>query len=182
MFAGQRREGFYVDLGSIFDLGDLRPFEARMRRSASRRWRPRPASTRPTDFSVHSIALKVPKADLTRDGTTPTDPTSQDSVIGVWASASRAGGGDSHAVVRHVHEAGEWVQVSRLGNPLFNEVIVPMGYKDQWNSLPPSADNRFLRGVQHPELASTAPRAVPGSVPEPRGADSRRARTSWRFC
>jgi hypothetical protein len=64
-----------------------------------------------------------------------------------------------------IHEAGEWLQVSRLGNPLFNEVLVGMGFKDLWNSLPPYADNRFVKGVQHPELAALLPVLYPGVFP-----------------
>ncbi len=62
-------------------------------------------------------------------------------------------------------EAGEWVQVSRLGNPLFNEVIVPMGLKDLWNSLPAADDAQFLQHVQHPELAALLPVLYPGVFP-----------------
>ncbi len=158
VFAGQRLEGFYVDLGSIFDLANLRPFE-NLHIGAL-------AATvgvdSTTDFGVHSIALKVPKSDLTADGSTPTDPTSAKSVVGVWATASR-----KRALIRQpytgwVEEAGEWVQVSRLGNPLFNEVVVPMGLKDLWNSLPPAADGQFLSHVQHPELAALLPVLYPG--------------------
>src|ERR1700758_5039087 len=57
------------------------------------------------------------------------------------------------------------MQVSRLGNPLFNEVLVGMGFKDLWNSLPPSADKRFVGGVQHPELAVLLPVLYPGVFP-----------------
>src|SRR6516162_3827333 len=57
------------------------------------------------------------------------------------------------------------MQVSRLGNPLFNEVLVGMGFKDLWNALPPSADKRFVGGVQHPELAALLPVLYPGVFP-----------------
>jgi hypothetical protein len=57
------------------------------------------------------------------------------------------------------------VQVSRLGNPLFNEVIVPMSDKDRWNALPPSADDEFLKYVLHPELAALLPVLYPGVFP-----------------
>ena len=62
-------------------------------------------------------------------------------------------------------QAGEWMQVSRLGNPLFNEVLVGMGFKDLWNAVPPSADRRFVGGVQHPELATLLPVLYPGVFP-----------------
>ncbi len=108
----------------------------RSRTCISRRWPAAPGVNATNDFGVHSIALKVPKHELTRSGSTPTNAASQGSVIGVWAAASRR-----RAVIREgrsgrSHQTGHWVQVSRLGNPLFNEVIVPMGEKDRWNSLP----------------------------------------------
>jgi hypothetical protein len=161
VFAGQRLEGFYVDLGSIFDLGNLRPFENLHIGSLQAA-----AGVNGTnDFSVHSIALQVPKQDLTRRGANPTNPTSSDSVIGVWASASRQAAVVHDGYWSNEHQAGEWMQVSRLGNPLFNEVLVGMGFKDLWNSLPPSADARFAAGVQHPELATLLPVLYPGVFP-----------------
>ena len=114
---------------------------------------------------MHSIALQVPKADLTRHGSTPTNASSPDSVVGIWASASRQAATVREPWSGYVHEAGEWMQVSRLGNPLFNEVLVGMGFKDLWNSLPPYADKRFVGGVQHPELAALLPVLYPGVFP-----------------
>jgi hypothetical protein len=102
--------------------------------------------------------------DLTRHGVSPTDPMSR-SVIGVWASASRQAAVVREAYSEYMHQAGDWMQVSRLGNPLFNEVLVGMGFKDLWNSVPPSADSRFAAGVQHPELATLLPVLYPGVFP-----------------
>src|SRR5205807_3810507 len=85
VFAGQRAEGFYVDLGSIFDLADLRPFQ-------NLHLIPSPAApgvNGTQGLNVHTIAIQVPKAHLTRDGSNPTNPADSRSVIGVWASASR---------------------------------------------------------------------------------------------
>jgi hypothetical protein len=58
--------------------------------------------------------------------------------------------------------SGPWQQVSRLGNPLFNEVIVPMGRKDQWNKLLPAKDSGFLKYVKRPELGKLIPALYPG--------------------
>jgi hypothetical protein len=161
VFAGQRLEGFYVDLGSIFDLANLRPFENLHIGSLAAA-----AGVNGTNnFSVHSIALRVPKRDLTRHGYNPTDPMSSRSVVGVWASASRQAAAIRSPGSGVIEETGEWVQVSRLGNPLFNEVLVGMGGKDAWNALPPSADKGFLQGVAHPELASLLPVLYPGVFP-----------------
>ena len=170
VFAGQRLDGFYVDLGSIFDLADLRPFQQLhvfgMANAAG--------VNGLQGFGVHSIALRVPKSDLTRRGTTPTNPASRDAVVGVWATASRR-----RSLVREpgatVAQLGDWVQVSRLGNPLFNEVIVPMGEKDAWNALTPADDKQFLEYVQHPELARLLPGLYPGVFPQLAGLKAARA-------
>jgi hypothetical protein len=88
-----------------------------------------------------------------------------ESVVGVWASASRNKSRiydeRSGRSVGH----GPFRQVSRLANPLFNEVIVPMAAKDRWNSLPPSADSHFAQYVAKPELASLLPVLYPGVFP-----------------
>ena len=159
-FAGQRMEGFYVDLESAFDLLDLRPFsELHLIPGA-----PNHNGVDTTkDLNIHTIAIKVPISALTRDGSRPTDPSQSRSVIGVWGAASRRKVRIRQGEENDV-ESGPWTQVSRLGNPLFNEVIVPMGHKDTWNSLPPSADGRFLKYVQNPEVARLLPILYPTAV------------------
>jgi hypothetical protein len=160
VFAGQRLEGFYVDLGAIFDLADLRPFQ-------NLHLIPTPAAAgvdATKDLNVHTIAIQVPINQLTSNGSKPTDPADPHAVIGVYASASR-----QRAHIRwenaNPQNTGPQVQVSRLGNPLFNEVIVPMGKKDLWNSLPPDKDSQFLSYVQHPELAKLLPVLYPNVFP-----------------
>jgi hypothetical protein len=161
VFAGQRDEGFYVDLGAVFDLGDLRPFQnLHLIPTAAT-----PGIDGTKGFNVHTIAIQVPKHHLTSDGSRPTDPASSRSVIGAWGSASR-----SKATVRGYSQpgsgdAGPWVQVSRLANPLFNEVIVPMGRKDEWNSFSPKDDEKFVQFAQQPELARLIPVLYPGVFP-----------------
>jgi hypothetical protein len=171
VFAGQRAEGFYVDLGAVFDLADLRPFQ-------NLHIVPMPAAPGvdgTKGFNVHTIAIQVPKNHLTLDGSTPTKVNDPRAAIGVWASASRRkatvrGGDDDQD-----WETGPWVQVSRLGNPLFNEVIVPLGKKDHWNTLNPDKDSQFLQYVQHPELASLLPVLYPGVFPHLAGLTAARA-------
>jgi hypothetical protein len=159
VFAGQRLDGFYVDLGSIFDLGDVRPFQ-------NLHLIPTPAAPGVDAlraFNVHTLALQVPITDLTSSGKKPSSVTAKDAVIGVWTSAARAKGqvrqndGD--------HTSGPFVQVSRLGNPLFNEVIVPMAEKDRWNRLLPESDNQFAKYVASPELGKLLPVLYPGVFP-----------------
>ncbi len=159
VFAGQRREGFFVDLGSIFDLGDLRPFQnLHLIPTAAA-----PGVDATKDLNIHTIAIQVPKTQLTRDGSRPTNAADARSVIGVYASASRR----KARIIVHggETETGPWLQVSRLGNPLVNEVLIPMSMKDKWNSLPPSEDDDFLQFVQHPELGRLLPVLYPGAFP-----------------
>jgi len=160
IFAGQRLDGFYVDLGSVFDLLDLRPFQ-------NLHVIPTPASDGVDglrSYNVHTLALQVPISDLTVDGSTPSDPMSATSVIGVWASASR-----QKALVRNADgpdtSSGPWIQVSRLGNPLVNEALIPMTKKDYWNSVDPATDDQFSSYVDHPELAGLIPALYPGVFP-----------------
>ncbi|MBV8195841.1 MAG: DUF4331 domain-containing protein [Candidatus Dormibacteraeota bacterium] len=162
VFAGQRREGFYVDLGSIFDLGDLRPLQSHFAYTPNSSDANGVNATKA--LNVHSIALKVPISDLTRDGSTPSSVTDSRSVVGIWGAAyrqkSRVFDDDSK-----VHESGPWAQVSRLGMPLINEVIIPMASKDYWNTQRPSKDSQFAQYVLHPELAGLLNGLYPGAFP-----------------
>ncbi|HEY2043557.1 MAG TPA: DUF4331 domain-containing protein [Jatrophihabitans sp.] len=161
VFAGQRAEGFFVDLGSIFDLGTLRPFEAaHLIPSANA------VGVNGTQgLNVHSIALQVPIRDLARGGKTPHDVLDPGAVIGVWASASRRKTKIFDADEGKAASFGPYQQVSRLGNPLFNEVIVPMAAKDRWNAGDPHSDGAFAKYVTKPELARLLPALYPGVFP-----------------
>jgi hypothetical protein len=168
VFAGQRKEGFYVDL-ALFDLAVLRPFQ-------NLHLIPTPADDGRDSlkaFSVHTIAIQVPIRRLTRNGARPTDPMRPESVIGVWGSAHRQK--NSFRDASHDWEAGPWSQVSRLGMPLFNEVIVPMSRKDRWNSLGPDQDFRFAKYVARPELARLLPVLYPGVFPNLKAYTKERA-------
>ena len=152
VFAGQRAEAFYVDLGSIFDLADLRPFQ-------NLHLIPSPAApgVNATKFlNVHSITIQVPISSVTRSG----HPS-----IGVWTTASRQRVRVWDADNGENVDSGPFRQVSRLGNPLFNEVLVPISKKDLWNSLPPSDDKQFAGDVTQPELAGLLPVLYPGVFP-----------------
>jgi hypothetical protein len=161
VFAGQRADGFFVDLGSVFDLGTLRPFQSlHLIPSANA------AGVNGLQaLNVHTIALQVPTTDLTRGGMVPADVMSRDSVIGVYASASRQKSRIFDEQTGTAQGHGSFEQVSRLGNPLFNEVIVPMASKDRWNAVEPSADKEFAKYVTRPELAALLPVLYPGVFP-----------------
>jgi Domain of unknown function (DUF4331) len=171
VFAGQRNEGFFVDLGSIFDLGDLRPLQNLHLIATS----PAMGVDATASLNVHTIALRVPIRSLTRDGSAPNDPMSGRSVIGVWGAASRRKTRVIDRANDERAESGPWVQVSRLGNPLFNEVVVPMGAKDRWNALHPSGDKEFAKYVEHPELAKLLPVLYPGVFPNLAALTAKRA-------
>jgi Domain of unknown function (DUF4331) len=161
VFTGQRAESFHVDLGSIFDLGVLRPFQAaHLIPSAAA------VGVNGTQgLNVHTIAIQVPKTDLTRSGRRPTDVMDQASVIGVYASASRPRSRVFDPDTGRTVGAGPFRQVSRLANPLFNEVLVPMAAKDRWNARDPHTDRDFARYVTKPELAALLPVLYPGVFP-----------------
>jgi Domain of unknown function (DUF4331) len=139
VFAGQRDDPFFVDLGSIFDLGGLRPFNPF-------HLLPLAASAGVDalkNYNTHSIAIQVPISQLIQPPMT---------TIGLYASASRA----KMRVLKDdgtISNDGPWVQVSRLGNPLINEVLIPLGKKDYWNREDPWDDSQFEQYYTSPELA-----------------------------
>jgi hypothetical protein len=171
VFAGQRTDAFHVDLGSVFDLGALRPFQhLHLLPSADA-----PGVNSLQSYNVHSIALQVPISEVTRHHDMPTDPAAAGAVIGVWATASRRKSRVFDRAKGKYVGHGPFEQVSRLGNPLFNEVLVPMGLKDQWNVLPPHGDKKFAAYVNHPELAKLLPILYPGVFPHLAGYTKKRA-------
>jgi hypothetical protein len=165
VFAGQRAEGFYVDLGAIFDLGILRPFEEAhttfgLKNTGLGQMAAGVNSTK--GLNVHSIAIQLPMSELGSNW--GRNQSSSNSVIGVWTSAYRQ-------KVRVRDDFGEhfctgpYVQVSRLGNPLVNEVLIPMGKKDFWNSQAPAGDSQFASFYSNPQLAQLLPVLYPGVFP-----------------
>lgn len=154
VFAGQRADGFHVDLGSIFDLGDLRPFQGAYNNGIPPVLGNMPGVNGLKDLNVHTLALQVPISDLTGDGRMPSDVMAPESVIGVWATASRARARVLDPDTGKSTTMGPQVQISRLGNPLVNEVVNPMAAKDRWNAQYPQDDSQFAKYVLHPELAN----------------------------
>jgi hypothetical protein len=145
VYCGPADDPFFVDLGGIFDLGQTRAGGSGI--------------NAPEDGvackNIHSIALKIPIASLQKTGKNVNAAKSildGDFVIGVWASASRqqirtltGTGKESYS--------GPWIQVSRIGMPLTNEAIIPIGMKDKWNSLTPyTEDPKMEAYFTNPEL------------------------------
>ncbi|MEO5575162.1 MAG: DUF4331 domain-containing protein [Gaiellaceae bacterium] len=127
VFAGQRDDAFFGDIGAIFDLLAFRKGTG--------------ANGGGKDFfagyAVHSIALQIPIAEL----------NAKNSTIGVWSSTDRR-----NVTVNGKLKRG-WTQVSRIGNPLVNEVVVPTPFKDKWNRSAPVNDKQFAGPVVKPILA-----------------------------
>jgi hypothetical protein len=96
---------------------------------------------------VHSIALQIPKSALDNGG---------NHTIGVWAATDR-----QKLSVRNGKMVGDWVQVSRLGNPLINEVLIPTDLKDHWNASSPADDKQFLKYYTNPILATVLQKLYP---------------------
>ena len=168
VFAGQRADGFYVDLGSVFDLLDLRPFQnLHVVPTAAA-----PGVNNLENVNVHSIALQVPIEELTRGGR-PAAVSSSNAAIGIWTTAARRAS-RVHDHRGHDHH-GPFRQVSRLGNPLVNEALIPMGRKDEWNRQHPSGDQEYAAYVQHPEVAKLLPVLYPGVFPHLAGLTAPRA-------
>lgn len=154
VFCGPVDDPFFVDLAGAFDVGNFRP-QTQI-----------PTTVNPTKdglarFNVHTIALKIPISALQAQGKTTAQAISiLDStfVIGVWASTSRQQittltGNNANPV-----PSGNFVQVSRLGMPLTNEAIIPVGDKDKWNSVAantpgPTGELQFAKYFSNPELA-----------------------------
>ena len=145
VFCGPVDDPFFVDLGGAFDLANFRPAGLSTTNVA------KDGLAR---FNCHTIALKIPINMLQKDGLSVSSAANildPNFVIGVWASASRqqmktlSATGSAYS--------GSWVQVSRLGMPLTNEVVIPIGMKDKWNAGNPSNDIQFAAYFKNPELA-----------------------------
>jgi hypothetical protein len=128
-FAGQVDDPFFVDLGATFDGINLRNGTG--------------ASGGGKDdlagLNTHSVVLQVPEAQVTRNGRSVSAPNAANAVVGVWSTTERR-----RLSVRRTRNGprpvSRDVQVSRLGNPLINEVIIPLGSKDRFNSTTPDRD------------------------------------------
>lgn len=125
VFAGPRDDGFYVDLGGVFDLANLRAKGT--------------AQDGVAGYNVHSIALELPTTLLTADGMPPGSTPGDATTLGIWASSSRR----KVQILRRdgsTRGAGPWVQVSRLGLPLVNEAVIGYQDKDYYNRTHPKDD------------------------------------------
>jgi hypothetical protein len=149
VFAGQREDAFFADIGAIFDL-------VAIRKGVGNEGGGKDFFA---GYAVHGIALQIPISQL----------DDSDHTVGVWATTERPRvkiRQYRRNGVRRFHEERQWVQVSRLGNPLINEVIIPTRLKDKWNSLSPDKDAQFEQYYREPMLAAVINQLYGLGVPE----------------
>jgi hypothetical protein len=142
VYCGPSDDPFFVDLGGIFDLGQTRVGNNSKDGCAG--------------YNVHSIALKIPIASLQKTGKPVTQAANildGNYVIGVWASASRQQTRTINPATGKETGSGNWVQISRIGMPLTNEAVIPIGAKDKWNAISPYAEDPTMdKYFTNPEL------------------------------
>ncbi|MGH2714549.1 MAG: DUF4331 domain-containing protein [Thermoleophilaceae bacterium] len=142
VFVGQRDDAFFIDLGMTFDLINFR--DATTGNAGGYK-------DDVAGYSVHSFVLKLPEKALTRNGKSVSGADASNAAVGVWASTERrklevTDGRDRGG-------AGPWVQVNRLGNPLINELFIPISRKDEFNRTEPQDDGpNFGQYALEPEL------------------------------
>jgi len=159
VFAGQSDDPFYAELGGLFDLLTIRRLPGNAGGGIDGL----------KGYNVHSLALEVPIAELTSTKTRISDAKDPKAVIGSWTTSYRHKTRVLSANPADNDQSGDWIQVSRLGAPLVNEVVVPLGAKDLWNGSMPKDDAQFANGVTDPELAKLL-KALYGIQVPPQGA------------
>ena len=142
IFAGQRDDPFFADVGAIFDLVAIRKPGTTGNMGGGKDFL--------SGYNVHTIALQIPISQVDNASHT----------IGVWAAANRK----NVTVNGHLYRG--WTQVSRLGNPLINEVVIPTGEKDLWNRTTPQHDAQFKKYYKTPILAAVLNKLYKLGVPE----------------
>jgi Domain of unknown function (DUF4331) len=153
VFAGQREDPFFAALGRIFDTVNL---------TGAGLGNQGGGVDDLAGYAVQSIVLQVPESDVTRDGKPVADDKAVNAVVGVWASTER------QSISVTGSGTGPFTQISRLGNPLVNEVIIPLGQKDRFNRTQPKDDaTNYGKYVLEPELAAVLNKLFPGQVNAP---------------
>jgi hypothetical protein len=141
VFVGQRDDPFFVDLGATFDGLNVRKLTGNQGEGKDDL----------SGYNVHSTVLQIPERLVTRNHGAVAGPDAANAVVGVWSTTERRRLQVSGTSARR----GRWVQVSRLGNPLVNEVVIPLGKKDQFNRTKPHRDAALYgKYVVKPELAA----------------------------
>jgi hypothetical protein len=149
LFVGTRDDPFFVDLGAAFDAINVRMGtgnEGAGRDDLSGYW-------------TSTTVMQIPESRVTRNGKSVDDADAHNAVVGVWSTTERrrlqVTNANGKAPKKAGHKRNKWVQVSRLGNPLVNEVVIPLGMKDRFNRTTPDRDAALYgQFVTQPELAA----------------------------
>jgi hypothetical protein len=166
VFAGTTDDAFYIDLGATFDTLNLRvPVLSRAQDAAAARFAPDDVS----GYNVNTIALQVPISLLTRNGNQPSAEDT-DATIGTYGSTSRKRI-EQRRPGQPINGIGRSVQVQRMGNPLFNELIIGTGSKDAWSRAQPVNDADFADFALDPLIARAAQAAFGIDIPAPPRTD-----------
>ncbi|MEA2401589.1 MAG: hypothetical protein QOK00_1992 [Thermoleophilaceae bacterium] len=153
VFAGQRDDPFFVDLGATFDGINVRDLTGNKGGGKDDL----------SGMNTHAIVMQIPERLVTKDHKAVSGAKAANAVVGVWSTTERKRiqvNGASASKRKHHRKAKRsyhdgWVQVSRLGNPLVNEVVIPLGKKDQFNRTTPDRDAELYgKYVVKPELAA----------------------------
>jgi hypothetical protein len=151
VFAGQRAETFYIDLGAVFDTANLRRSPPVLSAAEDADDTRNPFGVnRFSGFNINTIAIEVPITSITLDRR-PADTTSTP-IIGMYASTSRP----ERTILNDTGKPqteGEFIQVSRMANPLVNELIINTPSKDPWNASEPEAEAQFQQFYKNPSIA-----------------------------
>lgn len=152
VFAGQRAETFYIDLGAVFDTLNLRRFPPLQNGAGDDGDNVNPFGiNRFSGFNINTIALEIPITRLTGDGKAASD---QNKLIGMYGSTSRPKVKVLRKPGQEAVTAGPKVQVSRLANPLVNELIINTERKDEWNASEPEDEAQFQGFYKNPVIAT----------------------------
>jgi hypothetical protein len=153
VFAGQRAETFYIDLGAVFDTLNLRRYLPALTGPGEDDDNVNPFGVnRFGGFNISTIAIEVPITRITSDGNPPA--TTKNPVIGVFANTSRQKVRVLGQPGEPADEDGPFVQVSRMANPLVNELIITTPFKDGWNASKPQDEANFQAFYQNPVVAT----------------------------
>jgi hypothetical protein len=166
VFAGQRDDPFFVDLGATFDAINVRKLTGNQGQGKDDL----------SGMNTHAIVMQIPERLVTKDHKAVSGPNADNAVVGVWSTTERkrfqVAGASAKKKKRHHRYGDGWVQVSRLGNPLVNEVVIPLGKKDQFNRTTPDRDAALYgKYVVKPELAAVLNALFHVNAPETNRTD-----------
>ncbi len=151
VFAGQRAETFYIDLGAVFDTLNLRRYLPLLTAAEDVDTVNPFGVNRFSGFNISTIALEVPISRITGDGQ---PANAGNKLIGLYSSTSRQKVRVLEKPGKPAHTSGPFVQVSRMANPLVNELIINTPFKDQWNGTEPEDEAQFQGFYKDPVIGT----------------------------